>query len=309
MSLLLLAPDRDMAPWQEALHEIDPDLEIEIWPNVKNKERVHFIVAWDHPSQVLGTYPNLMAISSLGAGVDHILRDESLPPKVPVCRVVSPSLVRQMKEYVLAGVLSYHRNFFQYMNQRVKGIWEPHPNKKHNDFSIGIMGLGELGQPTAELLAGLGYDVLGWSRSEKDFDSYDTYAGNSELQDFLSQTQLLVCMLPLTEATSGILDLDLFKQLNHPAYLINVARGEHLVEEDLIYALDKNWLAGALLDVFAEEPLPEEHPFWNRENIMITPHVSSLTPPEEVASQLVDNYKRVLSGMEPSNKVDREKGY
>jgi glyoxylate/hydroxypyruvate reductase A len=309
MSLLLLAPNRDMKPWQEALYEIDTNLEIEIWPNVKSNKRVHFIVAWDHPKHTLGDYPNLKAISSLGAGVDHILRDESLPGDIPVCRVVSPSLVTQMKEYVLAAVLNYQRNFFTYANQRYKADWDPHPNKDRNDFSVGFMGLGKLGLPAAKLLAKMGYDVLGWSKSEKEMEGITTFAGNPGLPDFLRQTKLLICMLPLTEETGGILDLELLKMLDRPAYLINVARGEHLVEEDLIYALEKSWIDGALLDVFVEEPLPEEHPFWNREQIMITPHVSSLTPPQEVAEQLHENYKRVLSGMEPANKVDREKGY
>lgn len=309
MSFLLLAPNRNMDPWKEALHNIDPNLDIEIWPNIKSKKHVHFIVAWNHPPNLLDGFPNLKTISSLGAGVDHILRDDSLPENVPVCRVVSGSLVRQMKEYVLAGVLNYQRNFLTYLIQRRNGKWESHPNKNPKDFSIGIMGLGKLGQPTAELLAKLGYNVGGWSRSEKNIEGIETYAGNQDLEQFLLHATLLVCMLPLTEATSGILNLDLFKKLNHPSYLINVARGEHLVEEDLIYALDKGWMEGALLDVFAEEPLPEKHPFWNRENIMITPHISSLTPPEEVAEQLVDNYKRVLSGMEPVNMVERERGY
>jgi len=309
MSLLLLAPDRNMETWKEALLEVDPNLDIEIWPEVENKKKVQFIIAWNHPRHVLDSYPNLKAISSLGAGVDHILQDESLPEEVPVCRVVSRSLVRQMKEYVLAGVLNYQRNFFQYINQRIKRAWEPHPNKNVGNFSIGIMGLGQLGQPAAEQLVQLGYDVLGWSRTEKDIEGVETFAGEAALDDFLAETTVLVCMLPLTEETRGILDLDLFKKLSRPAYLINVARGEHLVEEDLIYALDKDWLGGALLDVFSEEPLPDDHPFWNRHNIMITPHVSSLTPPEEVAGQIIDNYKRALSGMELHNKVDRSKGY
>lgn len=309
MSLLLAAPDRNMQTWKEALLEVDPNLDIEIWPDVQNKEQVHFIVAWNHPGHVLNSYPNLKAISSLGAGVDHILQDESLPMDVPVCRVVSPSLVRQMKEYVLAGVLNYQRNFYRYMNQRLKGVWEPHPNKNSNDFSIGIMGLGQLGQPATELPARMGYDVLGWSRTEKELAGVKTFSGNAGLDPFLSETTLLVCMLPLTPETKGILDLEVFKKLRHPAYLINVARGEHLVEEDLIYALDKEWLNGALLDVFTKEPLPENHPFWNRRNIMITPHVSSLTPPEEVAAQIMDNYKRALSGMPLQNEVDKRRGY
>ncbi len=205
MSLLLIAPNRDMQPWKEALLSIDQNLDIEIWPDVENKKQVHFIVAWNHPKHVLDGYPNLKAISSLGAGVDHILQDENLPSDVPICRVVSPSLVRQMKEYVLAGVLNYQRNFYRYINQRQKGVWETHPNKNRSDFNIGIMGLGQLGQPAAELLSGLSYDVLGWSRSKKNLAGINTFAGKSGLEDFLSETTVLICMLPLTEETRGIL--------------------------------------------------------------------------------------------------------
>lgn len=309
MSLLLLAPKRDMQPWKEALLRADSNLDIKIWPEVERKENVHFIVAWGQPDHVLDSYPNLKAITSLGAGVDHILRDQALPNDVPICRVVSSSLIRQMKEYVLSAILNYQRNFFRYASQRHDKKWKQHPNKSPDAFNIGIMGLGELGKPTARLLSELGYQVRGWSRTGKKIPGVETFAGASDFSAFLNGTTLLVCMLPLTGETSGILDLDTFKALKHPAYLINVARGEHLVEEDLIYALDKGWLEGALLDVFSEEPLPSDHPFWNRKNIMITPHVCSLTPPDEVAEQIVENYKRALSGMELENKVDRGKGY
>jgi glyoxylate/hydroxypyruvate reductase A len=298
-----------MQPWKKALLNIDPNLDIEIWPDVEQKDRVQFAVAWNHPRQVLNSYPNLKAVSSLGAGVDHILQDETLPEHVPVCRVVSSSLIRQMKEYVLNAVLNYQRHTIQYVRQKIQGVWEVHPNRSPEDFTIGIMGLGELGRPVSELLAELGYRVKGWSKSSKSIDAVETFSGHDGLPAFLSKSRVLICMLPLTKETRDILNLEVFKSLNHPGYLINVGRGEHLVEEDLIYALDKEWLEGATLDVFTEEPLPERHSFWNRENIMITPHVSSLTEPDEVSEQIVENYKRALSGMELQNKVDKEKGY
>ncbi len=309
MSLVLLAPDRDMQSWEKALLKIDPNLDIEIWPDVEHKTKVQYVVAWNHPKHVLDSYPNLKAVTSLGAGADHLLKDDSLPESIPICRVVSPSLVRQMKEYVLCAVLNYQRNIHRYVRQKQKGVWEPHPNKSSDDFTVGIMGLGELGRPAATQLASLGYRVRGWSKSTKNIDSVTTFAGQDELEEFLSDSTVLVCMLPLTVETEGILNLETFKKMNKPGYLINVARGEHLVEEDLVYALDKEWLEGATLDVFAEEPLPERHSFWNRDKIMITPHVSSLTPPDEVAEEIVQNYKRALSGMELRNKVDRNKGY
>jgi len=170
------------------------------------------------------------------------------------------------------------------------------------------MGLGELGRDTAERLQMNGFNVNGWSKSKKEIDGVRSYS-EDELNEFISATNILVCMLPLTNQTKEILDLKLFKMMKQPAFLINVARGEHLVEEDLIYALDTGLISRAVLDVFCKEPLPDSHPFWSREKITITPHIASLTNPKEVAELLVENYKRLLSGMELLYEVDREKGY
>lgn len=309
MSLLLIVPDRDMTGWKKSLLKVDSNLEIEVWPDVNNKEKVQFAVSWNQPEHVLDQYPNLKAVSSLGAGVDHLLKDSSLPEDVKICRVVSDSLIQQMKEYVLGSVISIQRNFTRYIRQKDEARWQPHNHRLAGDTQIGIMGLGELGRPIARQLADLQYRVSGWSRSSKEIENVDCFAGNDELPAFLSKTNILVCLLPLTSETEGILDLGLFKQLNEPGWIINVARGEHLVDEDLIYALDKNLLQGAWLDVFDDEPLPDRHPFWSRKNIIITPHVASVTQPDEVAPQIVDNYKRALSGMEVKHAVDREKGY
>lgn len=309
MSLLFIAPNRDMSSWEEAIKKEDPNLDVESWPNIKDKKRVQFIVSWNQPKQVLDQYPNLKAVSSLGAGVDHLLSDDSLPADVDICRVVSPSLVQQMQEYILAAVLNIQRNFVHYLRQKDQGKWQPHNHPLAGEVSIGLMGLGELGKPVAQQLAGMGYSVSGWARSQKELEGIQTFAGSGELSSFLNESQILVCLLPLTGETEGILDLDLFKQLKKPAWIINVARGEHLVDEDLIYALDSEILRGAWLDVFSEEPLPDKHPFWNRKNIIVTPHVASITKPKEVAPQIVDNYKRALSGMELQNKVDRKRGY
>jgi glyoxylate/hydroxypyruvate reductase A len=309
MSLLLIAPDRDMSPWKKALKNKDPNLDVEIWPEVDNKQKVQFAVSWNQPKHVLDQYPNLKAVSSLGAGADHLLEDQSLPNSVTICRVVSPSLIQQMKEYVLAATLNIQRNIVHYIRQKDLGEWQSHNHPLAADLGVGVMGLGKLGQPVARQLAQVGYQVSGWSRSQKDLKDVATFAGSKELEIFLNKTQILVCLLPLTTETEGILDLELFKQLKRPAWIINVARGEHLVDEDLIYALDSNILQGAWLDVFAEEPLPDKHAFWNRSNVIVTPHIASITKPSEVAGQIIDNYKRALSGMALNYQVDREKGY
>lgn len=309
MSLLLIAPDREVSEWEQAVHNVDPNIEIDIWPAIEEKERVQFAVVWNQPKHLLDSFPNLKAVSSLGAGADHLLRDESLPESVEICRVVAPSLVQQMTEYILGAVVSIQRNFVHYIRQSDTGQWQVHQHSLADEINIGIMGLGKLGEPVASQLSQIGYNVSGWSRSQKSISNVDTFAGTEELEKFLNKTQLLVCLLPLTADTEDILDLELFKQLHKPAWIINVARGEHLVDEDLIYALDSDILQGAWLDVFSEEPLPDKHAFWNRDKIIITPHVASITKPSEVADQIAENYKRALSGMELKNKVDRNKGY
>lgn len=309
MALLLMAPRRNMKPWKDVLLEEDPNLDIRIWPAVGDAESIQFAVTWNHPGGELQKFPNLKAVSSLGAGVDHLIKDPMLPAQVDICRVVSPSLSRQMCEYVTTAVLTRHRKFLEYFAQKQRGEWKPLENVSADEQVIGVMGLGKLGLPVAEELAGFGFQVRGWSKTPKAHDQIETYAGQDEFEPFLNELDILICLLPLTPETEGILDLDVFRSLNHPAYVVNTARGEHLVEEDLVYAIDRGWVDGACLDVFETEPLPDSHPFWNRSQIMITPHIASVTPPSETAQQLVDNYKRAISGMPLLNVVDRDRGY
>lgn len=297
-----------MNPLKEALLEVDSNLDIEIWPRVEKKERVTFAVCWNHPEKVLDGYPNLKAVTSLGAGVDHILKDNAIPESVKLARVIIPSLKSQMAEYVLNAVQNYRFHTSRYVDQKREGYWSKHDPIPREDCKVGIMGLGEMGAAVVDSLIANGYSVLGWSKSKKEIQGVQCF-DESEFDKFLSQTNILVCLLPLTKETSGILELDLFKKLKSPAFLINVARGAHLVEEDLIYALDTKVLNGACLDVFEEEPLPVNNLFWNRPNIMITPHVASITNPKEAAEQIVENYKRSLSGMDLLNGVDRNRGY
>lgn len=308
MSLLLIAKNRDMNSLKEALLEIDPNLDVEIWPRVENKERVTFAVSWNHPEKVLQNYPNLRAVSSLGAGVNHLLSDEAISEDISLTRIVIPSLKDQMAEYVLNAVQNYRLHTARYVDQKREGFWSKHEPIPKSDCTVGVMGLGEIGVEVSKRLLVNGFEVVGYSRSKKLIDDVETYLGD-ELDEFLSKTNVLVCLLPLTKETNGILDLDIFKKMKKPSYLINVARGAHLVEEDLVYALDTGALNGATLDVFEEEPLPSNHLFWNRPKIMITPHVASITDPKEAAGLIVENYKRSLSGMELLFEVDREKGY
>jgi glyoxylate/hydroxypyruvate reductase A len=308
MSLLLIAKNRDFSSLEKALLEIDPNLDVEIWPRVDKKERLTFAVCWNHPEKVLGNYPNLRAVSSLGAGVNHLLDDESLAADIPICRLITDSLQEQMGEYVLNAIVNYRLHIYEYFEHKKKGIWEQKSSVPKKYAPVGIMGLGEMGINVATLLVQHGYTVSGWSRSIKDIDGVKSYT-KDQLNEFLSETKILVNLLPLTDETNGILDLDLFKKLKQPGYLINVGRGDHLVEEDLIYAFDMGYLEGACLDVFEEEPLPKNHSFWNRKQIMITPHIAAITPASQAAEVLVENYKRAMSGMDLLYEVDRMRGY
>jgi len=308
MSLMLIAPNRDLSSLCEELLKLDSNLDLEIWPKVQQKDRVTFAVAWNHPKNVLGNYPNLNTVSSLGAGINHLLNDETIPSKVNLARLITTSLKEEMAEYILQAILSYRHHTIRYTDQKREAYWGKHTLISKKDSVIGIMGLGEMGLATANLLLKNGYKVNGWSKSEKNIPDVQTFK-ESELDDFLAQTNILICLLPLTSKTEGILDLNLFKKLKSPSYLVNAGRGQHLVEEDLIYGIDTGVLSGAWLDVFEEEPLPSNHLFWNRPNIMITPHVAAVTNASEAAEQILENYKRSLSGIELVNSVSRKKGY
>ena len=291
-----------------AIQQIDPNIDVDIWPDVDKPERVQFAVAWKHPKNVFTRFPNLKVISSLGAGVDHLTHDDSIPSNIRFTRVVIPSLTEQMSDYLLTSVLNIIRNTEYYLEQQKQGVWSNKKPLNRAELKVGIMGLGELGCSAAFRLQKNGFQVSGWAASKKILEGINTFT-SVELNTFLNETNILINLLPLTPETEGILDLNLFKIIKKPSFIINAARGEHLVDEDLIYALDTNLIDHAVLDVFRDEPLPESHPFWGRKKITITPHIASITDPAEVASLLVDNYKRTLSGLDLRYEVNMEKGY
>jgi len=308
MSILLISRTRNMEPYRDALLSHDSNLDVEIWPDIQSRERINFAVAWKQPKDQFTQYPNLKVISSLGAGADHLLKDASISKEVALTRVVAPTLSEQMCDYVVMSVMNMIRRTHDYIRQQVWADWKPRLHYAKEDLMVGVMGLGQIGEKVARRLVADGFNVSGWSKSRKSIPGVISYGGD-QLDPFIAATNVLVCMLPLTPETKDILSLSLFKKMLNPGFLVNVARGEHLVEEDLIYALDMGLINHATLDVFQKEPLPESHPFWSREKITITPHIASVTQPEEVAELLLDNYKRMLSSMELKHRVDRYKGY
>jgi len=298
-----------MSDWVAALHSIDPALNVEVWPDIRDPEAIEYIVSWDQPPHVLDQFPNVKCISSIGAGVEHLLKDTTRPVGVPLVRLVEDDLKQSMAEYVMLGVLEHFRRFKDYRRQQDQVIWEELQIPHILTLGVGIMGFGEIGEYVAGKLSDFGFRVYGWNRSRKRTDDTLGYSGLDELSKFLKNSDILVCLLPLTDETENILSAQVFSQLPTGAYLINAGRGGHLVDDDLLSALDSGQLSGALLDVFTEEPLPEHHPFWSHEKITVTPHIASVTNPESAAAQLVENYRRVRDNEPLLNLVDIDSGY
>ncbi len=310
MSLLLLCPTKDPRPWETAIARIDPSIDICVWPEVAKPVDVRFALVWNHPPAVLDTFKNLKAISSLGAGIDHINNDPTFPSHLPVTRIVDPALVQSMSEYVVTAVLQHFRAFTTYATRQAVQQWQDLPPNRISDYRIGIMGMGVLGSDAATKLHAIGFSVDGWSRRHKTIPALSqSFAGQDELPMFLHHLNILICLLPLTSSTEGILNGHLFAQLPQDAYLINVARGHHLIEQDLLEAIDNGKLSGACLDVFKEEPLPVGHPFWLHPKITVTPHIASLTDPNSAAQQVVENYHRALAGKPLLNAVNIAREY
>ncbi len=310
MALLLICPTKAPQPWLQAMASVDPEIEVRVWPDVGDPADIAFILLWNHPPRVLEQFPNLKAVSSLGAGIDHINNDPSLPSHLPVARIVDPSLVRSMSEYVATAAMLHFRDFPAYKSLQTDKNWKPLPTRNIRDYTAGIMGMGELGYDAAKKLHGLGFPVVGWSRQRKSYPELTcSYAGKTELGDFLHTSRILICLLPLTPATRHILDYQLFTRLPQQAFVINVARGAHLVEKDLLRALAEGHLSGACLDVFDTEPLPADHPFWHHPAITITPHIASLTNPVTAARQVVENYHRAINGTSLLHQVNLARGY
>lgn len=302
MAILLIAPGRS-EEWLHGLLHVDPTLDIRVWPDVGSKEDIHFACLWRYPHGELLNYPNLKAISSLGAGVDHIFSDPKLPKNIRVARVVDKLLMRDMSQFIILAVLNHTREFITYHEQQLESKWLW--RGIHSEKTIGMMGLGELGKDAALKLKMLGFEVRGFSREEKNIPGIKSFfGGEAAFHDFLAGTDILINLLPLTSETTNILNTKTFSHLKKGAYLISVARGGHLAEDDLLKALADKQLSGACLDVFNEEPLPVTHPFWTNPKIIMTPHVASVTNPASVCEQLVLNYKNALANKPLINEID-----
>ncbi|MEM9048910.1 MAG: glyoxylate/hydroxypyruvate reductase A [Pseudomonadota bacterium] len=295
--------------WRDHMAALLPDHDVHLWDEVPDPATIRYAVVWKHPPGGLRRFANLHAILSIGAGVDHVLVDPDLPAGVPVIRTTGAALTQRMREYVCLHVLRMHRQCPTFQSARAERRWHQPVLPPAPMRGVGIMGLGGLGQACATALAGLGFAVSGWARSRRALPGIAVYAGAEERDAFLAASEILVCLLPLTAQTQGVLNASLFDRLPRGACLINAARGRHLVEEALIPALDAGALSHAVLDVFRTEPLPDAHPFWDDPRIDITCHSASLIDPEAGGRLIADNIRRIAEGAPVPDLVDTARGY
>jgi glyoxylate/hydroxypyruvate reductase A len=309
LRLLLHIPSQKTADeWRAAFARALPDAELGMWAPGLEWE-ADYAAFWHPPRDLLAGQTRLKAAFNLGAGVDAALKALALPPGVPLVRLEDAGMGRQMDEYVTWAVLRYFRRLDEYAAQQTHSQWKLHRPRKHAEFTVGMMGLGVLGARVAQTLLRLGFPVLGWSASRKTVEGVHCFAGAAELEAFLADTQALVCLLPLTPDTAGLLNRGTLGKLPRGAYLVNVARGGLVVDDDLLALLDAGHLAGATLDVFHEEPLPASHRFWQHPKVFITPHCSAITSIDDSVAQVAGKIDRLERGEVISGIVDLQRGY
>ena len=307
--LLFHSPEDPVDLWVPALKENLPEIAIRVSPDVDDPAEIDYALVWKPPTGMLAGLPNLKAIFSIAAGIDHILADAERPAHLPIVRMADPYLRAMMTEYAIYAVLHYHRNMGDYRIDQANEVWDRRWPLYTPDTTVGILGIGAIGADCAAAFRTLGFDVHGWSRTPKQLDGVTCHHGPEGLSDMLRQTKYLVCVLPLTDATRGIINRETLAQLPAGAIVVNIGRGGHVVDDDLLAALDSGHLSGAFLDVFNEEPLPKGHAYWQHPKVMTTPHVAGELVPRSCAKAVAANLRRHLAGEPMHNVVDLERGY
>jgi glyoxylate/hydroxypyruvate reductase len=306
MRIVFAASGTRAQPWVEALREAVPDAQVEEWQ--PGSAPADHAVVWSPSQQFFEEQPHLRGIFNLGAGVDALLKLR-LPANAIVVRIDDGGMAVQMAEFVCHAIIRHFRELDTYERDIAQGKWSFRKPLLRSDFPVGIMGLGVLGQRVAQAVRHFEFPVSGWSRTPHGLSGVRCYAGAEQFDEFLAATKVLVCLLPLTPDTQGIMNSRTLSKLMPGGYVINVARGGHLIEEDLIPLLDSGQLAGAALDVFRTEPLPPEHPFWKHPKITVTPHTSARTLREETIGQIVGKIRAFERGEPIAGVVDRQRGY
>lgn len=308
MALLYKADPVRGEQWKALFAEHAPDIEWRAWPDIGDPTDIKYLAAWQAPEDLQTLLPNLQVLFALSAGVDQ-LDLSRIPPSLPVVRLLDPGITQGMCEYASYAVLGLHRDMLRYRQQQIARCWQAHLLQPAHKRRVGVMGLGTQAQQILATLQPLGFALKGWARSAHRIAGVECFAGREQLPAFLSQCDIVMCVLPLTEQTRGILNRELFRQLPRGAALINMGRGGHLVEEDLLEALDSGQLSGAVLDVVQKEPASADHPFWDHPQILLTPHIAAMTQPESAFGVLLENIRGFERGEPMTGQIDRNKGY
>jgi glyoxylate/hydroxypyruvate reductase A len=309
VAVLFHCPWENASDWFQALAAEMPDEDLRRWPDAGNPEDIDFAIVWQLPDNVLRSFPNLKGISSMGAGVDGLMADPTLPEGVPVARLVDPIMSARMAEYAASTALYYHLRQHEYAEQHSSRTWLRLPPVDAPDRPVGVLGLGAMGLAAARMLKAVGFDVMGWSRSPRQEDGIRCFSGPDGLDEILSRSQIVVLLLPHTPETGNLMNADRLGRMPRGAFLINCARGDLIVDGDLLAALDSGQLAHATLDVFRTEPLPDDHPFWRHPKIRITPHVSSLSEPTSGVKILAEQVRRARRGEPLLHRAEPSRGY
>ncbi|WP_296224235.1 2-hydroxyacid dehydrogenase [Ralstonia sp. UBA689] len=306
-TLALISRDYDMSHLAPSILQAAPELAVCMYGEAAAQD-AEVAVCWNPPAGAIAAMPRVRLIHSIAAGVDNILADPTLPA-VPLCRVVDPQHARGMAEFVSWGVLHFHRQLDRVLANQRSATWF-RPEQQHpSTCTVGVMGLGEIGRHVAGELHRLGFNVRGWARQSRELSGIGVYCGETGLPMFLQGLDILICLLPLTDATRGLLNGNTFARLKPGAKLIHVGRGEHLVAADLLDALHSGQLGGAIVDVFPSEPLPADDPFWRAPNLIVTPHMASVASADTIGLQVAQNVRRLLRGEPLDNVVDVARGY
>ena len=308
MSLLYVTDDGRADEWRSALSAADPELRVQLWPGEADLAAVRSLLAWTFKPDLIPRLPNLEVIFSMGAGVEQF-DTAVIPSRVALVRMLDPAIHEGVVDYAVFATLALHRDMLHYLAAQEAGRWSPAPAYAAAQRRVGVMGLGDLGAAIVERLKPFGFPLSGWSRKPRAIDGVDCYWGPEGLPEFLGGCDILICVLPLTQQTRNILDANLFRALPPGAGLINVGRGGHLREADLLAALDCGQIGGAVLDVLMEEPARPEHPFWRHPRVLLTPHIAGSTSPRSAAQVLVENLRRHRDGQPMEGLVRTDLGY
>jgi glyoxylate/hydroxypyruvate reductase A len=308
-AIAYISRDTDGQLWKKAFEAALGSIDFRTLDNLGDKADIEVVLAWKPPAGLIASFPNVKLIVSLGMGVDHLLADDRLPEGVPITRIMDDGLVGQMSEYALYWALRHHRDIDKYAASQRAKQWKVEDFVDTVHRRIGILGLGTIGQDTAKKFAALGFPTAGWSRTKKSLLGIETFHGPDGLARVLAQSDILINVLPLTRDTKGLLDAKLFTALPTGAYVINMGRGGHVVDEGLLAALDSGHLSGAALDVFNQEPLPPEHRYWTHPKVQVTPHVAGATNPRTASPGVIENIKNIRTGRPLINTVDPKSGY